>query len=75
MADTETFYDRLLKERKDLTEKIDKLTTFLTTKKFEDLYAEDQRLLVDQHAHMLNYRGVLCKRISRLDQAQALIGQ
>lgn len=75
MADTETFYDRLLKERKELTEKIDKLTMFLTTQKFEALHGTDQRLLVEQHAHMLNYRGVLCERIDRLEQAQSLTGQ
>ena len=67
MANTETFYDRLLKEREELTAKIDKLTTFLTTKQFETLFKEDQQLLVKQHEHMLNYRGVLCERISRLE--------
>lgn len=66
----ETFYDRLLRERKELDEKIDKLEIFVKGEVYAGLDAEDQGLLSDQLCYMGCYSSVLTRRIERLTKPE-----
>ena len=60
---TETFYDRLLTEKRDLDEKLDKLRAFLKTDACFDLTFDQRSLLVEQEAVMGKYSAILAERI------------
>jgi hypothetical protein len=59
----ETFQDRVKLEASELEERIDKLTTFLSTDTFHALPKEEQDCLTAQQAAMLDYFGCLVERI------------
>lgn len=57
---------RVVKEREDLSAKIDKLDKFIKTRKaFGDLKVMDQELLITQLDSMRAYSQILKMRISR----------
>lgn len=58
---------RVLTEKEELGEKIVKLSQFIgTSEVFQGLDAEDQTLLREQWAAMLDYHDILEQRIARL---------
>jgi hypothetical protein len=65
-ARTETFYDRLLKESRDLEEKLEKLDQFMNGEAFKDIHYEEQSLLIKQARVMREYARILGLRIGRL---------
>jgi hypothetical protein len=64
----ETFYDRLKTEHADLVGRLDKLTAFIDGPEFTALVPDldDRNDLIEQRAHMDNYRQVLEQRLDRL---------
>ena len=56
---------RVIREKKELDEKIDRLSTYLGTTAYKDLFAEDQRLLSTQLKFMRSYSAILGTRVSR----------
>ena len=60
----EEWQERVVKERDELKEKCDKLRSFLNSEPFNKLNVQQQRLLSEQHLHMLAYLAVLGDRIS-----------
>ena len=66
----ETFYDRLLKEAQELSEKIEKLKSFLLKGRPESIEEYDWGLLEKQLSEMKAYWLTLCHRIERLKQKQ-----
>ena len=57
---------RVIEEQAELSARIAALGKFLyTTPVFQGLDEVDQRLLVTQHKHMLDYDHILIQRISR----------
>ena len=71
----ETFYDRLLKESKELSEKVDKLEAFLSNpEKAKQISGETQfELLVEQSVHMTSYLNILNERIIDLGTSSSTI--
>lgn len=67
-ATTETFLERLIKERDELDTKLTKLNSFLSnpTKAVEISGIEQYALLCQQELHMKYYLGVLNERINNL---------
>lgn len=59
----ETFLDRLINERSELAEKIEKLQQFINTKNFGDLSLANRLLLEKQVIHMKEYLDILSIRI------------
>ena len=57
------FVERLIVERNELTEKIEKLNTFMDSDKFKELTCEHKSLLAGQMYHMVKYRDILISRI------------
>lgn len=64
----ETFKDRLLIEQQELTERLDKLCTFIASPKFEEAVTDKEQrdLLYEQCKHMSSYLRILNKRIATL---------
>lgn len=60
-----SFKDRVLLEKKELDEKLDKLKSFLHSEKALSLNVEDQMLLSQQAVFMQSYTDVLRDRIKR----------
>lgn len=56
---------RVVAEYRELAERLEKLTSFLTTKTFADLSEVDRYLLLEQRLHMTSYLDVLARRITR----------
>lgn len=65
-AREETFFDRLVAERKQLDDRYTKLSFFLCSPAYDNLPREDQNDLANQANAMLSYRNILDQRISRL---------
>lgn len=65
----ETFLDRLMIERKELAEKLEKLCLFADSPKFMDVVKdENQReLLIKQRDYMAEYLNILNQRIKILE--------
>ena len=51
----EDFFTRLLKEEKELNEKLKKLSLFIGTEKYFKLDFYDQELLIEQKIYMTGY--------------------
>lgn len=66
-ARTETFYDRLLAESRELEARKDKLKEFLDGFNFLELPADQQQLLRDQFVCMDSYAQILGQRIAALN--------
>lgn len=63
----EEFKERLIKEQKDLLEKVNKLSDFVCNSgKFSELDDKQQRLLQIQLGCMISYEGVLRLRMEDL---------
>lgn len=54
---------RVVNERFDLNEKIEKLTNFFDTETYQGLDHSEQRRLIKQQGIMIEYRDVLDSRI------------
>ena len=63
---TETFFDRLKKEESELSDKCEKLASFIRSENFNNVETEQRRLLKLQYGHMNEYLGVLSQRIKLL---------
>ncbi len=61
------YYNRLVNELEDLTEKTLKLQSFLTTEKYRRLAEQKQRLLALQFSAMATYSMLLTMRIEIAD--------
>lgn len=64
----ETFRDRLLVEQQELTERLDKLSSFVDSAGFKEIVTdmEQRELLYEQCQRMSDYLKVLNKRIATL---------
>ena len=60
------FKTRLVNEVKELTERVEKLSVFIDSTKFEELESVDREDLIEQLKHMKSYLNVLKRRVSRL---------
>ncbi|BCP41384.1 hypothetical protein MINTMi27_14770 [Mycobacterium intracellulare] len=58
------YRSRLVRELYKLDTKIAKLEKFLDTPQYERLELRDQRLLLEQHASMVQYRKTLSCRVA-----------
>lgn len=56
---------RVVDEKKELDEKIVKLTEFFRTKTFAYLDSADRHLMLEQRSFMIDYSDALGKRIAR----------
>ena len=65
----DTFYQRLLEEKTQLNERIDKLTAFLDSDKTQGIDPQQLPLLNIQLRAMLTYDQVLATRINLLEPA------
>lgn len=57
------FVERMIEEKENLLEKIDKLFIFLGSKKFEELSEQNKVLLTQQYFAMSKYYNILSIRI------------
>lgn len=57
------FVERMIEEKENLLEKIDKLFIFLGSKKFEELSEQNKVLLIQQYFAMSEYYNILSIRI------------
>lgn len=64
----DTFLDRLIIEKEDLIEKLEKLKKFIATENFTKLEMGDKILLESQYQTMCLYEIVLTERIERAKQ-------
>ena len=62
----ETFLDRLNAEKSDLSERLEKLTSFIHSDKFQSVSSNQRRLLKLQVSHMRDYLSVLDERLKEL---------
>ena len=62
----DNFKTRLVNEVKELTERIEKLSVFINTPKFNELPLIDREDLLEQLKYMKSYLKVLERRVSRL---------
>lgn len=61
------FEIRLVKEFKELSDRLDKLTQFVgSNPKFKELSPEMRSAMIEQCESMCDYRGALCKRLNLL---------
>lgn len=60
----ETFVQRLIAERDELQDKMEKLQVFIESEKFKELTYENQALLKIQYNAMKTYKEVLDRRIN-----------
>lgn len=58
---------RVIKEKRELDKKLDKLSAFVNSAKFNDFIADDRSLMLHQLSVMDEYSLVLCKRINRFE--------
>lgn len=65
-----TFIDRLIIEKKELDEKLEKLTAFFDTDTYKKLNEFDQDLLCSQEECMADYSQILEQRILRATQKE-----
>jgi len=63
--------DRLVREERELAEKILKLTDFFQTETYQELGSYDRLLLATQLDYMTGYHKILSKRISWYEHATA----
>lgn len=61
----DTYIDRLLIEKDELHEKLEKLDTFTTTEAYANLEYKDRHLLDVQYIVMRQYEEILTERIER----------
>lgn len=61
-----SFIERLKSERKELSEKTEKLMSFLTSEKFNELDSVNKMLLEQQESCMQRYLKILDERIGLL---------
>ena len=54
---------RVIEEKQELDEKLDKLGAFINTNKFKSLVGDERDRLFDQQTYMEDYRNVLAERI------------
>lgn len=64
----DTYIDRLLIEKDELHEKLEKLDTFTTTEAYANLEYKDRHLLDVQYIVMRQYEEILTERIERTKQ-------
>ncbi len=68
-----TFYERLIDERAELAERIEKLKMFITTNSgYKALTYDHQNLLEDQLEAMETYESVLIQRLTLLNKQNQL---
>lgn len=60
------FKVRLINERKELKERIGKLSAFMLTTVFAKLPEIDRKLLLEQAVYMSGYADILDQRVDRL---------
>lgn len=65
MSQLAPYQQRVVDEKKDLDEKIEKIESFTGGEIFKSMPIRDRELLVEQRDHMLSYSRVLGARISR----------
>ena len=72
MEKEETFFDRLLKEEKELQERLGKLADFIESPKFNEIITDEQVrvLMLQQRCYMTKYLHVLKKRINILKKKE-----
>jgi hypothetical protein len=71
VEDTSTPYDRVVREKRELDEKIQRLIEFITRSiKFAELPTEERRRLINQHGYMCSYSDTLADRIQSFDCGQ-----
>jgi hypothetical protein len=71
LEDTSTPYDRVVREKRELDEKIQRLIEFITrSSKFAELPTEERRRLINQHGYMCSYSDTLADRIQSFDCGQ-----
>jgi tetrahydromethanopterin S-methyltransferase subunit B len=63
----ETFKDRLLREKSDLEEKMQKLNAFQLSEKFAEIDPVQMTLMNIQFFAMQTYSQILTERIARID--------
>ena len=61
-----SFKERLVEEREQLSERLQKLSTFIGGEVYQGLHPSDQGLLDRQRQIMTDYLSVLGERISRV---------
>lgn len=61
----EDFQIRVIDERDQLSEKLDKLDSFIESDRFQDLHWRDRHLLTRQAVCMQSYKEILDERINR----------
>ncbi len=69
LEDEGTFLDRVHKEKKDLREKVQKLSAFLSSAQSEKLTGRQRDLLSAQVKHMQNYHDILILRLDDLNNS------
>ena len=57
--------ERVVEEQQTVSRKIQKAHAFFNTENFHKLDKIDQKLLIEQVGHMVNYNHTLLKRIER----------
>lgn len=62
----EDWQQRLIEERDQLSERIGKLTVFMSSQAYRDIDQRDQFLLSQQFLAMSKYRAILNDRIDRI---------
>lgn len=68
MKDYGTLVNDIVREERELTDKINKLEYFVMTEDFQNISERQQRLLIKQHDAMKNYKGYLIARVVRIRQ-------
>jgi len=67
MSNYHDWQQRVVEEQKELKEKIDKLTDFITSRKSGTLPFFDEKLLLTQRWFMIQYNITLLERIARFE--------
>ena len=68
MTTNDTFLTRLKDEQAVLAERLDKLTQFINTNKFDEVSPRQQQLLVLQQQTMILYNTILKQRLHDLNE-------
>lgn len=61
----ELYQSRVLDEKRELDERLERLVAFIKSAAFYRVSQEDRDLLSEQEAHMTRYSDVLRRRIAR----------
>ena len=63
----EEFKEQLLKEKEEIDEKIERISSFMETMKYKNLEIESKLLLSSQYICMIEYSEILKKRINKVE--------